>query len=64
MVRRLVRILPRIALACPICAVPDGTQMTRGIQAGAFVLIVATVVVLAPLVFYGVRLWRAERDRT
>jgi hypothetical protein len=38
--------------------------MTRGIQAGAFVLIVATVVVLAPLVFYGVRLWRAERDRT
>jgi hypothetical protein len=49
-------------LACPICAVPEGTQMTDGVRAGALVLILVSAVVIAPLAVYGVRLWRMERD--
>lgn len=62
MAGRLVRVLHRVALACPICAVPEGTQMTAGVRAGALVLIGVTALVLAPLAAYAVRLWRAERD--
>jgi hypothetical protein len=35
--------------------------MGTGARAGASVLIVVTVAVLAVIVVYGVRLWRAER---
>ena len=62
MARRLVSVLHRIAMACPICAVPEGTQMTLGVRAGAFVLIAATALVLVPLAAFAVRLWRTERD--
>ncbi len=62
MARRIVGVLHRVALACPICAVPEGTQMTAGIRAGAIVLIAVTAAVLVPLAAFAVRLWRAERD--
>lgn len=62
MARRLVRVLTRVVVACPICAVPEGAQMTSGIRAGAFVLIVVTAAVITPLAVYGLRLWRAEGD--
>lgn len=62
MARRLVRVLHRVTLACPICAVPEGAQMTEGVRAGALVLIVVTLAVIGPLAAYAVRLWRAERD--
>jgi hypothetical protein len=62
MVRDLVRLLPRLTLACPLCAVPEGTQMAMGVRAGALVLIAATATVLAAIAVYAVRLWRAERD--
>ena len=62
MARRLVGVLHRVTLACPICAMPEGTQMTAGIRAGAIVLIAVTAAVLVPLVAYAMRLWRAERD--
>lgn len=48
-------------LACPICAVPEGTQMTAGVRAGALVLIIVSTVVIVPLAAYGIRLWRSER---
>lgn len=51
-----------MTLACPICAVPEGAQMTEGVRAGALVLIVVTLAVIGPLAAYAVRLWRAERD--
>lgn len=62
MVRHLVRLLPRVTLACPICAMPEGAQMTAGVRTGALVLIAVTVAVMAPLALYAVRLWREERD--
>ena len=48
--------------ACPICAVPEGTQMAEGLRAGALVLIVVTAAVMGSLAACAVRLWRAERD--
>lgn len=36
--------------------------MSEGARAGALVLIVVTVAVIAPLAAFGVRLWRAERE--
>lgn len=62
MVRHLVRLLPRLTLACPICAVPEGARLGDGIRAGALVLVAATTLVVVGLATYGVRLWRAERD--
>ena len=62
MVRHLVRVLSRVTFACPICAVPEGTQMGDGIRSGALVLIAATLIVLAPIAAFAVRLWRDERD--
>lgn len=62
MVRHLVRVLSRVTLACPICAVPEGTQMGDGVRAGALVLIAAAALVLTPIATFGVRLWREERD--
>ena len=62
MVRHLVRVLPRLTFACPLCAMPDGAQMTEGVRAGALVLIIVTAVVIAPIALFGVRLWRQERD--
>jgi hypothetical protein len=50
-------------LACPICAVPEGAQMTAGVRAGALVLIVVTVGVIATLGTFVVRLWRSERKQ-
>ncbi len=61
MVREHVRLLTRLTLACPICATPEGALMSEGARAGALVLIAVTVVVLVPIVWAGVRLWRAER---
>jgi hypothetical protein len=37
--------------------------MSDGARAGALVLIAVTVVVLAPLVVFAVRLWRAEQEQ-
>jgi uncharacterized membrane protein YhiD involved in acid resistance len=51
-----------VTLACPICAMPEGAQMTAGVRTGALVLIAVTVAVMAPLALYAVRLWREERD--
>jgi len=36
--------------------------MNEGARAGALVLIAVTVVVLAPLGVFAVRLWRSERE--
>lgn len=52
----------RVLLACPICAVPEGTRMGDGARAGALVLIAVTVLVVVPMVWHAVRLWRAERE--
>lgn len=60
--RHLVHLLSRVTLACPICAVPEGVQMTEGVRAGALVLIIVTVAVMGSLAAFAVRLWRAERE--
>jgi hypothetical protein len=62
MARRLVRLLTRVTLACPICATPEGALMSEGARAGALVLIAVTVTVITPLTVFAVRLWRAERE--
>ena len=62
MARRLVRLLSRVTLACPICATPEGALMSEGARAGALVLIAVTVMVITPLAVFAVRLWRAERE--
>ncbi len=62
MARRLVRLLGRVTLACPICAAPEGARLSEGARAGALTLIVVTLVVVAPMIWFGVRLWRAERE--
>ena len=49
-------------LACPICAVPEGTRMSEGARAGALTLIAVTAVVVIPMIVWAVRLWRAERE--
>jgi hypothetical protein len=36
--------------------------MSEGARAGALVLIAVTVIVMAPLVAFAVRLWRSERE--
>jgi hypothetical protein len=36
--------------------------MSEGARAGALVLIVITAVVVLPMIWYGVRLWHAERE--
>lgn len=51
-----------MTLACPICAMPEGVQMTEGVRAGALVLIVVTLAVMGPLAAFAVRLWCSERD--
>jgi hypothetical protein len=51
-----------MTLACPICALPEGAQMTEGVRAGALVLIIVTAAVMGSVAAYAVRLWRAERD--
>lgn len=51
-----------MTLACPICAMPEGARMSEGARAGALTLMVVTLVVVAPIVWFGVRLWRAERE--
>ncbi len=45
-------------MACPICASPEGTAITAGIQAGAIVLIAAAVVVVSLIARFALRLWR------
>jgi hypothetical protein len=62
MARRLVRVFSRLTLACPICATPEGSLMSEGARNGALVLAAVTLVVIAPLAFTAVRLWRSERD--
>lgn len=37
--------------------------MSEGARAGALVLIVITAMVVLPIVWYGLRLWRAEREQ-
>jgi len=63
MAHRLVGLLPRITLLCPICATPEGALLSEGARAGALVLIGVTVAVIAPLAFFGLKLWRAEREQ-
>lgn len=62
MVRHLVRVLSRVTLACPICAVPEGTQLGDGVRSGALVLVAATLLVVTPIAAFAVRLWRDEKD--
>ena len=50
-----------MTLACPICAVPEGAQVTAGVRAGALALAVVTLAVLGTLGTFFVREWRAER---
>jgi hypothetical protein len=45
-------------MACPICVSPEGTAITAGMRAGAGVLMLAAVVVIALVVRFAVRLWR------
>jgi len=47
-------------MSCPICVSPEGTAITAGIRAGAGVLIVVTLIVLALIGRFGFRLWAAE----
>lgn len=47
-------------MACPICVSPEGTAFTAGMRAGAGVLMLAAVVVLAPVARFAFRLWAAE----
>jgi hypothetical protein len=63
MVRNAVRLFSRLTLACPICAAPEGAQMTIGVPPGALVLVVVTLAVLGTLAAFAVRLWRAERTQ-
>lgn len=47
-------------MACPICISPEGTAMTAGMRAGAGVLLLAAVVVIAMIARFAFRLWAAE----
>lgn len=49
-----------ILMACPICVSPEGTAMTAGIQAGAGVLILVTLIVLALIGRFAFQLWAAD----
>lgn len=48
-------------MACPICSSPEGTAITDGIRAGAWVLIAVSTIVLGLIARYGYRLWAAEQ---
>ena len=45
-------------MACPICVSPEGTAITEGMRAGAFVLILAVTIVGLALARFAVRLWK------
>ena len=47
-------------MACPICVSPEGTAITAGMRAGAGVLMLAALVVIAMLARFALRLWAAE----
>lgn len=61
MAGRPLRVLGRLTVACPICVTPEGTLMQAGVQAGALVLVAVTVLVVTPMAWFGLRLWRRER---
>ena len=48
-------------MACPICSSPEGFAISDGMRAGAGVLILATTIVIAAIVRYGLKVWREER---
>ena len=45
-------------MACPICVSPEGTAITAGMRAGASVLMLAALVVIAMIARFALRLWR------
>jgi hypothetical protein len=47
-------------MACPICISPEGTAITAGMRAGAGVLMLAAIVVIATIVRFAFRLWARE----
>ena len=47
-------------MACPICGSPEGTALTAGMRAGAGVLMLAALVVIAMIARFALRLWAAE----
>lgn len=47
-------------MACPICVSPEGTAITDGMRAGAGVLMLAAVIVIAMIARFAFRLWAAE----
>ena len=50
-----------MTLACPICAVPEGAQVTAGVRAGALALVIVTLAVIGTLRTFFVREGPAER---
>jgi hypothetical protein len=51
-------------MACPICVSPEGTAITAGMRAGAGVLMLAALVVIAMIARFALRLWAAESADT
>ena len=47
-------------MACPICVSPEGTAITAGMRAGAGVLMLAALVMMAMIARFALRLWAAE----
>ena len=48
-------------MACPICVSPEGTALTAGMRAGAGLLALAAVVVIAMIARFAFRLWRLRQ---
>ena len=48
-------------MACPICVSPEGTAITAGMRAGAGVLMLAALVVIAMIARFALRLWRLRQ---
>jgi hypothetical protein len=61
LVALLILLAPSVALACPICFQIEDTNTVNGVRAGVVVLMSVTVVVLAAVAAFAVRLWRNEK---
>ncbi len=48
-------------MACPICVSPEGTAITAGMRAGAGLLMLVAVVVIAMIARFAFRLWRLRQ---
>jgi uncharacterized membrane protein len=58
----LISLLATPVLACPICFQVEDAQTINGVRAGVIVLMSVTVVVLAAVGAFSIRLWRNEKD--